>query len=236
MSRRVLRRAGTALLSRVVVGPLQTNAYLLTCAGTGHTLVVDPGDDEPRITTAVGSCRVVAVLLTHAHWDHVQAVDAVRARHRAPVLAHRGEQAVWEHELAHLQALGQWDWALDAHRAPRGGPPPVPGWDGVVDRGLRDREVLAVGDLEVEVRHTPGHTPGSVCLRVGDDLLTGDTLFPGGPGLTGWPLSDFDTVLASVEDRLLVLPDRTRVHPGHGDGTTIGRERPALETWRQRRW
>jgi hydroxyacylglutathione hydrolase len=230
----VLRRDGDVVLSRVVVGPLRTNTYLIACARTGSTAVVDPGDDEPRITAALAGRRVVAVVLTHAHWDHVQAVDALRARHGCPVLASPAEAAVWAHELAHLRAHGQWDWAQET--PPADAPAPVPGWDGVVDGDLVDGDRLTVGRLAVEVVHSPGHTPGSSCLRTGDDLLTGDTLFPGGPGLTGWPLSDFATVMTSIEHRLFTLPGHVRVHPGHGPATTIGRERPALEEWRRRGW
>lgn len=230
----VLRRDDDVVLSRVVVGPLRTNTYLLACARTGDTAVIDPGDDEPRITAALAGRRVVAAVLTHAHWDHVQAVDALRARHGCPVLAHPAESDVWAHELAHLRLHGQWDWAQE--QAPAGTPTPVPGWGGHLDAGLADGARLEVGRLAVEVVHTPGHTPGSVCLRVGNELLTGDTLFPGGPGLTGWPLSDFATVMASVEQRLFALADRVRVHPGHGNGTTIGQERPFLERWRRRGW
>lgn len=234
MTTEVLRRDGDVVLSRLVVGPLRTNTYLLGCACTGDTAVVDPGDDEPRITNALGGRRVVAIVLTHAHWDHVQAADALRARHGCRVLAHPAEEAVWTHELAHLRAHGQWDWAQE--RPPADAPVPVPGWDGHVDERLVDGARLRVGRLAVEVLHTPGHTPGSLCLRMGDDLLTGDTLFPGGPGLTGWPLSDFATVLTSIEHRLFSLPAGVRVHPGHGPSTTIGQERPSLEHWRRRGW
>ncbi|PRY51299.1 glyoxylase-like metal-dependent hydrolase (beta-lactamase superfamily II) [Geodermatophilus tzadiensis] len=234
MSAEVLRCDDDVVLSRVVVGPLRTNTYLLGCARTGDTAVVDPGDDEPRITAALAGRRVVAAVLTHAHWDHVQAADALRARHGCLVLAHPAESAVWAHELAHLRAHGQWDWAQE--QPPAGAPVPVPGWDGHLDAELVDGVPLELGRLSVDVLHTPGHTPGSVCLRAGADLLTGDTLFPGGPGLTGWPLSDFATVLASVEHRLLRLPGAVRVHPGHGPATTIGRERPSLEEWRRRGW
>lgn len=236
MTAEVLRRDGALLLSRLVLGPLSTNTYLVTCARTGDTVVVDPADDEPAITAAVGGGRVVAVVLTHAHWDHVQAVDAVRARWSAPVLGHAAEQRVWTHERAHLRAHGQWDWALEAHRAPSAGAPPVPGWDGRLDRSLSDGDAVRVGHLGIGVLHTPGHTPGSLSLVVGDDVLTGDTLFPGGPGLTGWPLSDFATIIESVGARLLALPEDATVRPGHGPSTTVRRERPHLEDWRRRGW
>jgi hydroxyacylglutathione hydrolase len=84
--------------------------------------------------------------------------------------------------------------------------------------------------------HTPGHTPGGISLTVGSHVLTGDTLFPGGPGLTGWPLSDFPTVIGSIEHHLFSLPDHTIVHPGRGTTTTIGNERPKLPEWIERGW
>jgi hydroxyacylglutathione hydrolase len=232
----MLRQDGALRLSRLVLGPLSTNTYLVTCARTGDTAVVDPADDEPAIAAAVDGGRVVAVVLTHAHWDHVQAVDAVRARWGVPVLAHAAEHRVWAHERAHLRAHGQWDWALEAHRAPSTGAPPVPGWDGRLDRSLSDGDTVRVGDLDIGVLHTPGHTPGSLSLVVGDDVLTGDTLFPGGPGLTGWPLSDFATIIESVATRLLALPEDVAVRPGHGPSTTVRRERPHLDDWRSRGW
>jgi glyoxylase-like metal-dependent hydrolase (beta-lactamase superfamily II) len=86
------------------------------------------------------------------------------------------------------------------------------------------------------VVHTPGHTPGGISLLAGRHVLTGDTLFPGGPGLTGWPLSDFATIIDSIRDGLFALPDDTVVLPGHGRSTTIGTERPHLDDWIARNW
>lgn len=106
-----------------------------------------------------------------------------------------------------------------------------------VDGHLADGEVVRVGELEVRVVHTPGHTPGSVCFLVGDHAITGDTLFPGGPGATRWDYSSFDTVIESIRSRLFTLPDPTGVYPGHGDGmTTIGAEKPSLQEWIDRGW
>ncbi len=106
-----------------------------------------------------------------------------------------------------------------------------------VDGYLTDGERIAVGELEVAVLHTPGHTPGSVTFRVGPHLITGDALFPGGPGATRWDYSSFETAIASIRDRLFVLGDETGVYPGHGDMmTTVGIERPSLGEWIARGW
>jgi hydroxyacylglutathione hydrolase len=102
-------------------------------------------------------------------------------------------------------------------------------------RPLADGEQIACGTLALEVLHTPGHTPGSVCFLAGATLFSGDTLFPGGPGATDGPAA-FRAVMASLRRRLFVLPDATMVLPGHGPATTIGAERPHLEEWEQRGW
>lgn len=104
------------------------------------------------------------------------------------------------------------------------------------DEPLTDGDVIAVGNVTVRVLHTPGHTPGSVCFVVEPVVFSGDTLFPGGPGATRWEYSSFEAILASIETRLLTLPDDTTVHPGHGADTTIGAERPHLAEWRARGW
>jgi glyoxylase-like metal-dependent hydrolase (beta-lactamase superfamily II) len=95
---------------------------------------------------------------------------------------------------------------------------------------------LALGAAYLDLLHTPGHTPGSVCLVTDGAVITGDTLFPGGPGATRFPYSDFDQIMDSLDQKLFTLPDDTIVMPGHGLDTTIGTERPALEEWRARRW
>ena len=105
-----------------------------------------------------------------------------------------------------------------------------------VDRELAHGDRIAFGRREAEVIHTPGHTPGSVCLLVGSHLISGDTLFPGGPGNTFGDARAFEEIIASVRDRLFTLPDDTSVYPGHGADTTIGTEKPHLEEWIRRGW
>lgn len=101
---------------------------------------------------------------------------------------------------------------------------------------LLDPGIISVGNLSIEMVHTPGHTPGSVCFVIDSIVFTGDTLFPGGPGATRFPYSDFDQIMQSLRDELFVLPDTTRVFPGHGQPTEIGIERPGLAEWQARRW
>lgn len=105
----------------------------------------------------------------------------------------------------------------------------------VIDDPIEPGSIM-VGELEITIRHTPGHTPGSVCFVIGSVVLTGDTLFPGGPGATRFPYSDFDEIMRSLRDRLFDLPDETGVWPGHGTPTTIGEQRPFLAEWQERRW
>jgi hydroxyacylglutathione hydrolase len=237
---------GEVVLRRVVVGPIETNCWAVHARGSSQALLVDPGDDPDRILDAVADLQVVAVVLTHAHFDHVLAVPDVAAALDVPVLAHAEDAPVWPHEVTTLGREGHFDAGTATADLLAAGHPLRPDprrspWDGHVDRFVGDGDVLPVGPLRVQVWHTPGHTPGGLALVVlgaagrPGHVITGDTLFPGGPGLTGWPLSDFPTILTSVR-RLLDLPADTVVHPGHGPDTTVGTERPALEGWAARGW
>jgi hydroxyacylglutathione hydrolase len=222
-------------LRRVVVGALETNCWIVSAGG--EALVVDPGDRPERILAATADLRVTAILLTHAHFDHVLAVPALVDAWRVPVLAHPAESPVWPHELATVRRDGHWDAGTATTellaRDPARLAPPDRLWDGAftpVHEG-----VLPIGPLTAHVLHTPGHTPGGISLLVDGHVLTGDTLFPGGPGLTGPPLSDFATIVGSVRT-LLALPGDTRIHPGHGRDTTVAAERPHLPGWISRGW
>ncbi len=219
-------------IRRVVVGALDTNCWILHARGHRDALVVDPGDEPDRVLAACADLDVRAVVLTHAHWDHVLGAPEVAEALGVPILASPAESPVWPHELAHLREHGAWDaGTADLREAPAADRPL---WDGRFDP-VTDGELLPLGPLTVTVVHTPGHTPGGITPDVAGHLFTGDTLFPGGPGLTGPPLSDFPTVLASVE-RLLRAPDETVVHPGHGRDTVVADERPQLPEWRARGW
>jgi glyoxylase-like metal-dependent hydrolase (beta-lactamase superfamily II) len=187
---------------------VDNNVWLL--GDDDEAIVVDAAHDADAILAAAGDRRIVAVVCTHAHDDHVNQAPELGRRTGAPVLLHPADQPLWE--LAHPST------APDR---------PLP------DGPLSDGQVLTVAGTDAHVVHTPGHAPGGVCLYVPElaTVLTGDTLFNGGPGATGRSFSDFPTIVASIRDRLLSLPPETTVLTGHGDSTTIGAEAPHLEEW-----
>jgi len=229
-----------AVLRRVVVGVLDTNCWVLHAAGDRRALIVDPGDEPERILAAAADLDVLAVLLTHAHFDHVLAVPPVARTLGIPVLAHPADAPVWPQELAAARQAGHWnagtatDDLLACTPEALAFPPGTPLWDGVTEPAV-DGDVLQIGPLPVHILHTPGHTPGGLTVSVDGHLLTGDTLFPGGPGLTGPPLSDFPAIIESVRG-LLRFPGPTHIHPGHGRSTTVEAERPHLDSWIARGW
>ena len=169
-----------------------------------EVLVVDAAHDAGAILDAVADRRVVAIVCTHAHNDHVNAVGELVAATGATAYLHPHDRVLWDQTQ-----------------------PDLPGGE------LSDGQVLTVGDVEVTVLHTPGHAPGACCLHVPalGVVLSGDTLFKGGPGATGRSYSDFPTIIESIRTRLLGLPPDTVVLTGHGDPTTIGAEAPHLEDW-----
>lgn len=201
---------GPLTLRKASVSTMDNNCYLLTCASTGEQLLVDAADDADRLDTLIqeGAGSLHTVVTTHEHWDHHRALAEVVRRHGPRTAA----------------------GADDADGLP------VPPQD-----RLRHEDSLEVGSLRLDVIALRGHTPGSVALAVTGDggvshLLTGDSLFPGGPGKTPSD-ADFVQLMDDLESRVFgVYGDQTVVHPGHGDGTTLGAERPHLAQWRERGW
>ena len=165
-------------------------------------VVIDAPHDVDGIMAVVGGRRVKAILLTHAHDDHMRVAPALRERVTAPLFLHPDDRPLWE--LTHGDEL----WDVD----------------------LSDGFTIDVAGTTLQVLHTPGHAPGAVCFHAPalGCLFTGDTLFNGGPGATGRSYSDKPTLLASIRTRLLDLPEGTVVHTGHGDDTTIGAERAGI--------
>jgi glyoxylase-like metal-dependent hydrolase (beta-lactamase superfamily II) len=195
------------VITKASVGPMDNNVYLLRCRETGEQLLIDAAADARRLLQVIGDGGLATVVTTHGDADHWQALREVLDATGARSLAH----------------------PIDAPRLP------------VAPEPLEEGETVRVGRCQLDVLLLPGHTPGSIGLVYRDPegaphFFGGDTLFPGGIGRTTNP-ADFDSLLTAVETKVFAtLPDETWVYPGHGDDTTLGRERPHLAEWRERGW
>lgn len=193
---------------RITTGDLQENAYLLTDEATGSVAVIDPGSPDPALMEAVRAAKdqVAMILLTHGHFDHIGAAEEVRALTGAPVYAAEEELPMLADAEKNLSALFQVPTELT----------------GVLP--LHDGDRLLLGKLSVQAMHTPGHSMGGMCFLADGALFSGDTLFAGSVGRTDFWGGDGAMLLHSVR-RLARLPGDCRVLPGHGEETTLARER-----------
>lgn len=170
-----------------------------------EVVVIDAAHDPEAIGEIIAGRRVVAVVCTHAHDDHVNQAPRLADTFNAPILLNPAEAPLWE--MTH------------PNRTP--------------DQEIADGQIITAGGIELRALVTPGHSPGSTCLYAPElkTVFTGDTLFQGGPGATGRSYSSFDTIIDSIRSTLLPLPGDTEVRTGHGDSTSIGSEAPHLEEW-----
>lgn len=191
-------------------GQFAQNCYLVADPAAGECAVVDPGEEAARILGEAKrrGWRVAAIWLTHAHVDHIMGVAAVKTASGAAVHLHPADRELYDSLPEQAAWMGV-----------QADVPPSP------DRELRHGERVRVGAVELEVRHTPGHSPGSVSFVAPAAVLAGDALFAGSIGRTDLPGGNGATLLRSIRQQLLVLPDDTVVHSGHGPATTIGEER-----------
>jgi glyoxylase-like metal-dependent hydrolase (beta-lactamase superfamily II) len=198
-------------ITKVSVGEMDNNAYLLVCSATNEALLIDAAAEADRLADLIGSSDdrpdLRHVVTTHRHADHWQALSAVAGMFEPRLIAH----------------------PVDAPELP------IP-----MDETVDDGDTIRFGEVELEVIHLRGHTPGSIALLYrGADrphLFTGDSLFPGGPGKT-WSEEDFHQLVGDLESRVFDrLGDDTWFYPGHGDDSTIGDERPKLPEWKGRGW
>ncbi|WP_243276933.1 MBL fold metallo-hydrolase [Desulfallas sp. Bu1-1] len=192
------------------VGPMDSNCYIIGCEKTRTAAVVDPGAEGGRILRRLESLGLTCkyIIITHGHIDHIGALKEVQQATGAEVLIHKDDAGMLTSPAQNLSLfMGSMLKFKEA------------------DRLLEDGDKIQVGDITLEVIHTPGHTPGGICLKVGQDLITGDTLFAGSVGRSDFPGGNHNVMINSIKTKLLVFPDSTRIYPGHGPSSTIGAEK-----------
>lgn len=202
---------GNIMMRQMILGSLQTNCYLIYDDNTMETIVIDPADEADRIQAVIeqNGLKPVVILLTHGHFDHVGAADALKKQYSVKVLCHEKEEAVMENPKQNLSEMFGSPFSLKA------------------DKTFADGELLHYLGREIQVLHTPGHTSGSCCFYFTEDrfLISGDTLFAESVGRTDFPTGSTATLVHSIEKILFALPDDTPVYPGHNESTTIGHEK-----------
>ena len=213
------------ILEKLVVGPVEANCYIVGCPKTKEGLIIDPGADADEILKIVKkrNLDIKYIINTHAHIDHIGANKQLKEALNAEFCMH-GEDI----KFLSNPSLNLSDFAPPG---PQNEFFPFPQPDIVLQEGSQ----LKIGDLKASILHTPGHTPGGISIvihspptrrgRVDNCIFTGDTLFSGSIGNTNFSLSDYETLIDSIKNKLLTLPDDYIVYPGHGSSTTIGKEK-----------
>lgn len=197
------------LIKNIVVGPLQVNCFIIADEASKKAILIDPGDEPDRIMDIIkrNNLSVEHIVCTHGHFDHVGAVSELKQETGAKVLIHKEEFEIYN---GARDMAAFWGYDLD--------PLPEP------DKLLKDGEDIEIGSLRFKVLHTPGHSPGGICLYGEGIVITGDTLFAGSVGRTDFYGGDANKLKESFK-RLMSLPEATKVLPGHGPETTVGREK-----------
>lgn len=198
------------LIETCAVAPMMKNGYVLACPETLHAVYIDPGDEAAQTVDWIREqgLELQAVLNTHAHMDHICGNLQVKQVWDVPIYLHPDDAFLYEA----LPKQGQW-FGFRYDPAPP------------VDRYYREGDSVPVGNLTVRILHTPGHSPGSVCLQTGDHVFCGDLIFAGSVGRTDLPGGAPRLLIQMIREKILCLPDSTQLYPGHGPATTVGRER-----------
>jgi hydroxyacylglutathione hydrolase len=199
------------LYRALAIAPFGTNCYIVGSEKTHDGMVIDPAGDAARILKNINELelKIGIIVLTHTHPDHIGAIGQVKKATGASFAVHSAEAPM----------LRRYDYAPWAAYDPSFEQPPIP------DRLLEDGDTITVGDLTFNVLHTPGHSVGGICIEGYGLVFSGDTLFQLGIGRTDGPGGDYEELIQRIRNKLLVLPEKTVVLPGHGGKSTIGQER-----------
>ena len=187
----IVANDGIVQIERLGLGHFGTNAYIVVCQLTKDSILVDAPGEAPKVMERLKGTNPRYILITHDHWDHLDALSQLKSELKVPIGVHPADSAN------------------------------LPSTPEIL---LNDGDVVTFGNIKIEVLHTPGHTPGSICFLTGNYLLSGDTIFPGGPGKTSSP-SAFEQIVESITSKIFVLPGDTQIFPGHGESTPLEKEK-----------
>lgn len=194
-----------------ILGMVGTNCYLLCNMDIKECVLIDPADRQDEISRMIdeSGCSLKGILLTHGHFDHIMAADAVRDKYGVKVYASCDEKNTLEQPHINLGEAYGLKLSVKA------------------DVWHKDGEILKLAGFDIEALHTPGHTEGGSCYYIREIgvLFSGDTLFCGSVGRTDFPGGSMSEIVRSIKEKVMVLPDDTKVYPGHGEGTSVGYER-----------
>ena len=198
------------IVKALTVGPMMANCFILACEQTNQAVVIDPGDDTDRIllSLAESKLKLIYIINTHGHFDHVGGNNKLKAATGAGILIHPLDAPMLGNMAADAAA-----WGLGAADSPP------------ADQTVQDGDKIQFGRITLEVLHTPGHTPGGISLYTEGYVFVGDTLFAGSIGRTDFPGGDFAALISGIRNKLFILDDEVEVFTGHGPQTTIGHEK-----------
>ncbi|MGL4875466.1 MAG: MBL fold metallo-hydrolase [Clostridium sp.] len=190
-------------IEKIITGLYEENTYLLIDENTKACAIVDPGDEEERIIEKIESLQISPkfIILTHAHFDHVGAVEALMKKYNIPFYMHKNEEEYVEKDSTVFGNLKK------------------------ADKFVNEGDEIALGNTVIKVIHTPGHTKGGVCYLADNKLISGDTLFNGSVGRADFPGGNMSELLSGINEKLFTLDSNIEVYPGHGPKTTIGYEK-----------
>jgi len=202
---------GKSKVDKYICGDVRTNCYFLINTQTKEAVIVDPADNAPMLKRKITEkeLKPVAILLTHGHFDHIMAAEEIRSAYKIPIIAHKEEKMILENARGNLSVMFGANYVIKA------------------DQYVDDNAMLSLADFDIQVMHTPGHTIGGCCYYVKEEgvLFSGDTLFCESIGRTDFPTGSMSTLIRSIRQKLLVLPEETKVYPGHESTTDIEHEK-----------